>query len=307
MVAAAFIIHPSDMLYQGLLLCGVNDAKQQRRSAKTNVRVFKAHFGKDPKHLCRVWRDLQLKGLLDIQDRGRKHSFLGFMAANNYLRCYESLDVMAGRFDLPNNLLGELRWIFIEKIAALKESKVKMPQPEEWELVKLLLSVDGTHARTNEPRDDDMRRNPKNYSYKNNFAGLNYQIALHMWKEQCVYVNAGDPGSTHDMTAMRAEFIGLVPEGGRVVADAGYTGKTEAEKKIFAVGNTFDTKEVKAFKKRARARQESFNKRLKDYKCLANRFTDGVDKHRICFAACVVLVQYAIEDESETGEPLMTI
>jgi hypothetical protein len=50
-----------------------------------------------------------------------------------------------------------------------------------------------------------------------------------------LYAHAGDPGSTHDMTAIRAEFIDVVPEGGRVIADDGYTGKTEREKKIFAV------------------------------------------------------------------------
>ena len=85
---------------------------------------------------------------------------------------------------------------------------------------------------TNEPRDPDMRRNPTNFSYKNNYPGLNYQIALFIWKNQIAYCDSGNPASTHDITAIRAEFIGLCPANARVIADTGYVGKEENEKRL---------------------------------------------------------------------------
>ena len=302
------LIHPSDVLFQGHLFAKVDAQMQGRRCEASNVEQFKSLFGKHPKHLARAWRDLQMHGLLNVADLGLELSFKGFMLGNNYLRNYLSLNVQCALFPgVHKHLAAELRWAFIHMMAGLKEYKLHMPTQAEWDAVKCQLSVDGTHAKTNEPRDNDMRRNPKNFSYKNNFAGLNYQIAVNIFKNQIAYANTADPGSVHHMTAMRNEFIALLPEGARVIADSGYTGKSDLEKSIFAVRNTFDTAAVKNFKKSARARQESVNKRLKEYKCMKECWTDGVERHKVAFTACLVLVQYAIEDTSATGEPLMTI
>ena len=301
------LIHPDDVLHHGLIAAKVDAETQGRRCEASNIEQFKSLFGKHPIHLARVWRDLQVHGIMNVDDLGLDLSFKGFLLGNNYLKVYASLNVQGALFSMPKNLMGELRWKFIGAINELKPYKIKMPTPDEWAQAKLLLSVDGTHERTNEPRDDEMRRNPKNYSFKHNFAGLNYQVAVHLFKDQIAYAHTGDPGSVHDLTAMRNEFIGLLPEGARVVADSGFTGKSEEEKRIFAVANPFDTERSRQFKKRAKPRQESVNKRLKDYGCLDHRWTDGIARHHIAFGACLVLVQYAIEDTSSTGEPLITI
>ena len=270
------LVHPDDMLLHGLIAVKVDVETQARRCEASNVEQFKSIFGKHPKHLARAWRDLQVYDIMDVDDLGFDLSFKGFLLGNNYAKTYACLNIQAALFSLPKNLMGQLRWAFLAKIAALKEFKIHMPTQAEFDAVKMLLGVDGTHTRTNEPRDDEMRRNPKNYSFKHNFSGLNYQIAVHLFKNQVAYANTGDPGSVHDMTAMRNEFIGLLPDGARVVADSGYTGKSEEEKRIFAVANCFDTDAVKEFKKRAKSRQETINKRLKDYRCMNTCFTDGI-------------------------------
>ena len=235
---ALILIHPNDVLHHGLIAVKVDAETQNRRCEASNIEQFKSIFGKHPKHLARVWRDLQIHGLLDVQDLGLELSFKGFLLGNNYLKCYTSLHVQGALFSMPKNQMGALRWAFITKMAGLKDHKIKMPTPEEWEEVKMCLAVDGTHAKTNEPRDDEMRRNPKNYSYKHNFAGLDYQIATHIFEDRIAFVNAGDPGSVHDLTAMRKEFIGLLPNGARVIADSGFTGKSEEEKRLFSVAST---------------------------------------------------------------------
>lgn len=298
------LIHPSYILKEGLKHVNVTEEIQKRRLTATNVRVFKTNYGKHPLHLARVWRDMQIYGfLLKIEAQNPKN-FVGFLATMNFLRCYDEADRIAPRFGLCLDDLRDLTWHFVDRLVAMKA--IKIVCPSIWP-VKLGASCDGTQMPTNEPRDPDMRRNPKNYAYKHNFAGLNYQIVLSLWTNKIWYANDGDPGSTHDMKAIRAEFIDMVPEGCRVIADDGYTGRTEQEKKIFSVRNTLDDTDVKQFKANAKARQEQLNKRLKDYECIRKKFRHGVDKHRKCFAAVLVLVQYAIEDTSVDGEPLDTL
>ena len=299
-----FILHPSYILKEGLDFCGIGQERQDRLGMTTKIRLFKSHYGRHPLHLSRVYRDLQIQGLLDTEDAKCKTTFHAFLLGNNMLKCYDEGDLMYSRFPMGLENIAELSWEFIEKIASLKPYKIKCPT--QWP-VKLGASVDGTHYATNEPRDPNMRRNPQNFSYKHNVAGLNYQIVLSLWTQEIYYANSGDPASVHDMTAIRAEFLDMVPANCRVVADAGYSGKTEREKRIFSVENNLDCEAVKELKARAKSRHETINSRLKLYKCLKHRGRHGIEKHKLCFAACLVLIQYSIEDTSPAGEPLFTI
>ena len=95
--------------------------------------------------------------------------------------------------------MEEQTWKFIDYLVALKVHKVHCPT--EWP-VDLYASVDGTHMPIQEPRDPVLRRNPINYSYKHNFAGINYQIVLCLWENKVLYASAGDPASVHDMRAI---------------------------------------------------------------------------------------------------------
>ena len=303
-MAEPFVIHPNAVLREGLKFCNFDLLRQHSLGERTRIRLFKSHYGRHPLHLSRVYRDLQVHGETTRKEARDISFFHAFLLANNFLRCYEEGDLRFSRFDIPITETADLTWDLIQRVANLKKWKIQCPTV--WP-AKLGASCDGTHTENNEPRDPDMRRNPKNYSYKHNYAGLNYQIVLSLWTNQVFYACAGDPGRTHDMTAIRKEFIDMVPTGCRVIADAGYTGKTEEEKKIFAVDNSLDSDEVKKFKGKAKARQEQFNSRMKSYKCLKSKFRHGVRKHKICFAAILVLVQYAIEDTSSVGEPLITL
>ena len=304
MASQPFIIHPDYILREGLSFLKVPLEEQRTFGRDGLVRLFKSHYGRHPLHLSRVHRDLQVAGLMSNEEARKKESFHGFMLANNLLRCYEEADNRYTRFNLSFDEIPELSWDFIARLALLKEWKIRFPTV--WPC-KLGASTDGTHCRTNEPRDPDVRRNPVNYSFKHNFAGLNYVIVLSLWTNEIWHATSGDPASVHDLTAIREEFLDLVPLGCRIVADKGFTGKTLREKRIFAVENTLDPDHVKKFKGKAKARQEQLNSRLKVYKCLQGRFRHGVEKHKQCFAACLVLEQYAIEDTSPVGEPLNTL
>lgn len=64
-----------------------------------------------------------------------------------------------------------------------------------------------------------------------------------------------------------------------------------------------DTRAIKGFKNRAKARHETFNTRLKNFKILDERFRHGVTKHKAVFEACCVIVQY----EMDNGHPLFDV
>lgn len=89
-----------------------------------------------------------------------------------------------------------------------------------------------------------------------------------------------------------------IPANKRVIADKGYRGDPR-----ISVPSSHDAKELRAFKSRARARHESFNGRIKSFKVMAETFNKGIDKHRACFEAVCVIVQYQLE----LGSPLFDV
>jgi hypothetical protein len=99
------------------------------------------------------------------------------------------------------------------------------------------------------------------------------------------------PASTHDITIYREELKNKIPAGKRAIGDKGYRG----EPNTISTPSSRDPEELRRFKSRARARHESFNGRIKNFKCLAERFRHGKHKHQICFEAVCVIVQYQLD------------
>ena len=81
-----------------------------------------------------------------------------------------------------------------------------------------------------------------------------------------------------------------------VVADDGYCGEPE----VVATRNKLDPRVVAKFKDCTKSRHESFNGRLKKFKCLTTKFRHGVDYHKCVFEAVCVLVQFGMD----FGSPL---
>ena len=262
------------MLRRGLRLVNIDYVKQNRRLAKTNIRDFKSLFGKHPSHLCRVWRDLQTTNVPESfmsEDEARLDtSFMGFLMAHNMMKVYTGHAVRATLFQgADRTLTAELSWYFIHKIAGLKADKIVWPNniPET-----LFGSVDGTHTSNNEPRDPDMKKDPKNYSHKFKMPGLNHEIVLDLWSNRCIHAKTVDKASVHDLTAFRMELWQKIPPGRRLVCDRGYICFKDGENHSLAFPNPLDNNDVKEFKNRARARHEHFNRKLKDYGCLSKKF-----------------------------------
>lgn len=93
----------------------------------------------------------------------------------------------------------------------------------------------------------------------------------------------------------------MIPDSLLAIADKAYRG----EPLKASCPNSFDDDDVREFKKRVRARHETFNARLKSFHVLSGKFRHKpvMDKHKACFKAVAVIVQYGIE----LGNPLFDI
>jgi hypothetical protein len=87
-----------------------------------------------------------------------------------------------------------------------------------------------------------------------------------------------------------------IPQGKKVLADNGYRGQDHQ----ISTPNVHDNEAIKEFKKRAKSRQETVNKRIKDFKIIGSRFCHALEKHKIAFESVCVIVQY----DFDNGHPL---
>ncbi len=108
------------------------------------------------------------------------------------------------------------------------------------------------------------------------------------------------PASRPDINIFREEGLeDAIPEGKLAIGDSAYA----ASSRKVSVIHDSDSEKLKAFKNRARARQENFNERLKRFKILGQRFNYRHEKHGAVVEAICVLTQYDIEN----GRPLNNV
>jgi len=211
---------------------------------------------------------------------------------------------MAGIFHTDEKTLREHIKFYVEAIAALKDQKIVWDDLKDAQQ-KFVISVDGVHFRINEPRKVP---SAQWCSHKHKSAGLGYEIGISIWTSKVVWISGPFMAAEHDKTKYQ-EIGGLqdhIPEGKIVVGDRGYRGEDiegRRQQPSLTTRNTRDTKAVKDFKRRVRARHENFNARMKKFEILDQRFRHGVARHKAVFEAVCVLCQYDMED----GHPLFDV
>jgi len=162
--------------------------------------------------------------------------------------------------------------------------------------------VDGVHCQINEPQHPTLSKNPKYYSHKFHQAGLNYELGLSIFENKLVWLKGPSGSGKPDITFFRKKGLKkkiTKGKGMKVIGDNGYRG----ERGVVSTPNAHDPEELRKFKSRARARHESFNGRIKNFRCLDVRFRHGIAKHKMVFEAVCVIVQYQLEN----GSPLFDV
>jgi len=261
-----------------------------------------AWYGSDPEPLAEMWVDLQTTEIESARMELTVDMLDDFLMAHNFLFNYVSGEMMAGIWKLCKDTVRPRAWTYVCKIAMLKFEKITWP--EEWYCNGhpiFLFSVDGTHLDICEPMHPTMSKNPDYYSHKSKNPAYNYELALSLWESRIVWINGPYPASVHDISVFRMEG-GLkeqIPNGSRGVGDKGYSGESQ----YISGPNSHDTKDVRDFKGRARARQEALNAKIKAFGCMKNEYKHGPDNHRMLFEAVCVVIQYQMEN----GSPLFDV
>jgi DDE superfamily endonuclease len=160
-----------------------------------------------------------------------------------------------------------------------------------------LLSVDGTHCRVQEPRsipDKDW------YSHKHHKPCVSYELGVHLFENRLVWINGPFKGGEPDVVIFRKPngLRDRLPDNGMVIGDKGYSGENAV-----SAPNRLDERHVKQFKKRARARHECFNGRIKGFAVLSDRYRHSLESHKVVFEAVCIICQYSMQH----GNPLFDI
>lgn len=133
------------------------------------------------------------------------------------------------------------------------------------------------------------------YSHKFNGPGVAYEVAVSLETSKIVWINGPFKAGESDLSIFRKPN-GLkekLPPGMLVVADNGYQGERQ-----ISAPNFLDDEMTKNFKKRARARHETVNGKLKAFSVLNACFRHSLNKHQSSFEAVCIVVQYKLDSDT---------
>lgn len=303
------VITPDTILDRGLEISYPHhdEKKRYRVRRSTQLERFASYYGsRNIEAYCQTYLDLQVTDIdearMEPMDDPDKN-LTRFMWAINFLSNYQTSNKIVGDFGVCVTTGKTWIWIFIEKIHGLYAAKIlwrevwnptmdpNLPQ------VVFIISYDGVHFAIEERQTEKYSKDKSFYSHKFKTAGLTYEIACNLHEDEIVWSNGPFPAGTSDETIFKMEG-GLeeqIPDGKLGIADHGYR-----RCKKTSCSRSLDSEEVQEFKARAKARQESLHIRLKRYDILKQVFRHSIEKHEIAFGACLVLVQYQLEN----GSPL---
>jgi hypothetical protein len=293
---------PAGVLTRGLQYLHLDYIQQSE--ANRNEK-FHQHYGSSPLVLATMWHDMAVTTIVAARVSDEElceKGFRMFLIAHFFLWVYpKNAGLIASRFRICISYSkGERLWLWIQKIAALKELKIRWdPRLNLADAAVFVATVDGIDHRAWERKNPTLNQDPGNCSQKFNHCTFKYEVGLHPYTSNCLWINGPFRGGEHDLTMMRAgRLFELVVAGKKVIADRGYRTGVPEERAKLSLPSEFDSAALNNFKSRARLRHETFNGRLKKYASLSETFRHGFAKHKFIFEAVAVCVQYHMENGS---------
>ena len=291
-----FLMTPEELMVKGLALIGIK-SKWNRKMTR-RIEQFKTHFGSSPTVYAAIWFDLCESKLAEHEKS--ENGFKSFMVAIYFLWIYpRNLETGAAPFKGTEKLMqGRNLWAWIEKIQSLKNDVIKFPESSFDPRAEIFIgTVDCTDCKIREVNHPLYPVDRKYYSYKHGKSGARCEVAISIFHNQVVWINGPFPGGKSEITIFRDEGLkDMIPHGKLLVADRGMRG----EPKIISAPDLEKPKTLRNFEARARCRQETFNGRIKNFRCLRDVFEHGWDRHKIVFEAVSVIVQHQMNN----GAPL---
>ena len=140
------------------------------------------------------------------------------------------------------------------------------------------------------------------FSFKFRKSALRYEVGLSILGGEICWISGPyQPGVYNDIEIFWTSLASHLDEFERVEADDGYIG--EAPLCVKCLACVMIPEEWKKTMKRVRARQETINRRFKQWQILKQVFRHDIRVHRDVFAAISVISQIAIQ----SGEALFSV
>lgn len=268
-----------------------NNKTWGRRKAPMQTKLFRGVYGVSPQACESIWWDLQARSTDEVAAAANP---VAFLVALCWMKGYETEEKLATDFSLPEKVIRIWCRTYAEKIQTLKAAKIDVNwKPDDGFI--FFLSIDGTHCPINEPRPFSTKWSSHKFG---GAAGVDYEIGLRIHESTVAWISGPHPAGTNDLTVFKNHLMPLLPDGLRVIADDAYTSAVD----YASCRNTdYDPKEVAYFKERVMARHETFNSRLKKFRCLSQKWRHALSFHKTVFEAICVIEQY----QMELGQPLL--
>ena len=259
--------------------------KSQRLSKRTQIRRFKSMCGTCPTVVQQLWTQLQASQV------GFKLKLDCVFWALFFLRKHPRQDELQSRLNKDPVTLRKWIWTVVCGLQDLKAECIRFPNcANDPNTSIFILSVDGTDCPIQEPRPFSKDW----FSQKFKGPGVKHEIGIDVLTGDCVWIAGPFKASRSDIRIFREDgLMANIPEGRLVIADKGCRG----EPGVVSFPNHSDEDEVREFKKRVRARHETFNGRLKNFDVLRQVFRHKpvLHMHKACLEAVAVIVQCEID------------
>ena len=287
-----------EVMVAGLDFVGF-EGRQANVSKKSNMDRFRDFYGIGPAAASKVLNDIQ-----QIEGKRTRVELQSFFLTLYYLKAYQTETVMSGWWKLNEKTIRAYVWKTLSLVHRLKEKKVLFGKFEKDPI--FIISVDGVHCRTYEARK---KPTADVYSHKSHGPAVSYELGIAVFENRLVWINGPFDASVHDVTIFRNvddpenSLKHKIPEGKKAIVDKAYCGEKNNKA---APPSEYDSKELRTFKNRVRARHENFNARLKAFKILSTTFRitqNRKEKHKVVFESVCILCQYDLEN----GHPLWEV
>ncbi|KAL9183038.1 hypothetical protein ACHAXT_004825 [Thalassiosira profunda] len=260
---------------------------------RMSIRRYKAHFGIVPGVCADIWAMINPRE--EISPYAKPvHLLWGLML----MKVYSTEEVLSGIAGVTEKTYRKWAWTFIRATSDLSYSVIRLEHRFNDDVGNIIkLSVDGTDCRINKPRKGGFDTGW--YSHKFNGPGVRYEVGLNIRTGDICWINGPFKAGTCTDPKIFEEGLNLeLAEGELVHADKAY-------RHLRRCSTPYD----QAFRYErqqssvVRARHETVNKRLKDFKALSTAFRHPLSKHGDVFRAAGVCVQLSIG----RGSPLFHI
>jgi DDE superfamily endonuclease len=294
-------VSPNILRDRGLAYAGTLGSWSTARKEK----YFRKHYGSSSLDLASMWYDLCNTNIIESRLSEKEQCEQGlimFCMAHHFLKVYPPNSEGLAHFPVGlKKTNGKRLWHWIEKMQGLKAEKIVwIPDMDHPASAMFAVTVDGTDMKWKERRHPTLPVDRSYYSFKPNACALKYELAISLYSSKLVWMNGPFRGGEHDLTIFRGGLKDRLQASGKIaIADSGYKSNEPDEMEILATPNTMDSKELHAFKSRARCRHETFNGRIKNFAVLRGTFRHDEAKFKSAFEAVCVIVQYQMDNGSE--------